>query len=91
MTAIDELVALGGARVREHEPIGPRTTYRVGGSARLFVSVATASDLDELGPLMRATGLALLTLGNGSNLLIDDGEHELLALHLEGEIGRAHV
>lgn len=86
MSAIDELVALGGARVREHEPLGPRTTYRVGGSARLFVSVATASDLDELGPLMRATGLAILTLGNGSNLLIDDGEHELLALHLEGEL-----
>jgi UDP-N-acetylmuramate dehydrogenase len=86
VTAIDELVALGGSRVREHEPLGSRTTYRVGGSARLFVSVATASDLDELGPLMRATGLALLTLGNGSNLLIDDGEHELLALHLEGEL-----
>jgi UDP-N-acetylmuramate dehydrogenase len=86
VTAIEELVALGGARVREHEPLGPRTTYRVGGSARLFVSVATASDLEELGPLMRATGLALLTLGNGSNLLIDDGEHEILALHLEGAL-----
>lgn len=86
MTAIAELVAIGGARVREHEPLGPRTTYRVGGSARLFVTVAAASDLEELGPLMCATGLALLTLGNGSNLLIDDGEHELLALHLEGEL-----
>jgi UDP-N-acetylmuramate dehydrogenase len=86
MTAITELVEIGGARVREHEPLGPRTTYRVGGSARLFVSVATASDLEELGPLMRATGLALLTIGNGSNLLVDDGEHELLAVHLEGEL-----
>jgi UDP-N-acetylmuramate dehydrogenase len=71
--------------VLEHEPLGLRTTYRVGGSARLFVRIATASDLDELGPLMRATGLALLTIGNGSNVLIDDGEHDLLAVHLEGE------
>lgn len=86
MTAIDELVAIGGARVREHEPLGPRTTYRVGGSARLFVSLATVSDFEELGPLMRATGLAWLTLGNGSNLLVDDGEHELLGIHLEGEL-----
>jgi UDP-N-acetylmuramate dehydrogenase len=85
VTAIDELVTIGGARVREHEPLGRRTTYRVGGSARLFVSVATASDLEELGPLMSATGLALLTIGHGSNLLVDDGEHELLAVHLEGE------
>jgi UDP-N-acetylmuramate dehydrogenase len=86
MTAITELVEIGGARVREHEPLGPRTTYRVGGSARLFVSVASASDLEELGPLMRATGLALLTIGNGSNLLVDDGEHELLAVHLDSEL-----
>jgi len=86
VTAITDLVEVGGARVREHEPLGPRTTYRVGGSARLFVSVATASDLEELGPLMRATGLALLTIGNGSNLLVGDGEHELLAVHLEGEL-----
>jgi UDP-N-acetylmuramate dehydrogenase len=85
VTAIAELVAIGGARVREHEPLGPRTTYRVGGSARLLVRVATAADLDELGPLMCATGLALLTIGNGSNLLVDDGEHELLVVHLEGE------
>jgi UDP-N-acetylmuramate dehydrogenase len=86
VTAIAELVATGGARVREHEPLGRRTTYRVGGSARLFVSIAAASDLDELGPLMGATGLPLLTIGNGSNLLIDDGEHDLLAVHVEGEL-----
>jgi UDP-N-acetylmuramate dehydrogenase len=85
VSAIAELVAIGGTRVLEHEPLGLRTTYRVGGSARLFVRIATASDLDELGPLMRATGLALLTIGNGSNVLIDDGEHDLLAVHLEGE------
>ncbi len=86
MSAIADLLALGGARVRQHEPIGPRTTYRVGGSARLYVSLSTRSDLDELGPLMQATGLALLTLGNGSNLLVNEGEHELLAVHLEGEL-----
>ena len=84
-------MALGGARVREHEPLGPRTTYRVGGSARLFVSVATASDLDELGPLMRRDGSPAPDLGNGSNLLIDDGEHEVLALHLEGALAGTRV
>ena len=35
---------------------------------------------------MGATGLSLLMLGNGSNLLVNDGEHELLAVHLEGEL-----
>ncbi|MGA7835995.1 MAG: UDP-N-acetylmuramate dehydrogenase, partial [Acidimicrobiales bacterium] len=88
MSALDELVSVGGVRVREHEPIGPRTTYRVGGSARLFVSLTTLDDLDELGPLMQSTGLELLSIGNGSNLLINEGEHELLAVHLEGELAQ---
>jgi UDP-N-acetylmuramate dehydrogenase len=86
VSALDELVRVGGARVREHEPLGPRTTYRVGGSARLFVQVATRQDLEELGPLIHASGLQILCIGNGSNLLVDDGEHELLAMHLEGEL-----
>jgi UDP-N-acetylmuramate dehydrogenase len=86
VSALDELVTVGGARVREHEPLGARTTYRVGGSVRLFVAVATLADLEELGPLMKATGLELLCVGNGSNLLVNEGEHELLAVHLEGEL-----
>ncbi len=86
MSALDELIAVGGARVREHEPLGARTTYRVGGRARLFVSLASPCDLDALGPLMRATGLDLLCVGNGSNLLVNEGEHDLLAVHLEGEL-----
>lgn len=86
MSAVDQLVALGGPRVREHEPLGARTTYRVGGSARLFVTLATLADLDQLGPLIFESGLALLCVGNGSNLLINDGEHDLLAVHLEGEL-----
>jgi UDP-N-acetylmuramate dehydrogenase len=86
VSALDELVRVGGARVHEHEPLGSRTTYRVGGSARCFVQVTTRADLEELGPLMRASGLALLCIGNGSNLLVNDGEHELVAIKLDGEL-----
>ena len=51
LMSLEELVAVGGARVREHEPFGPRTTYRVGGSARVR-DARDPRDLDELGPLM---------------------------------------
>ncbi len=34
---------------------------------------------------MRATGLSVVPLGNGSNLLVADGEHDLVALRLAGD------
>jgi UDP-N-acetylmuramate dehydrogenase len=83
VSAVEELVAVGGARVSEHAPFGSRTTYRVGGSARVFVSLAAAADLDELGPFIAATELPVVCLGNGSNLLVEDGEREVVVVHFE--------
>jgi len=86
VSALDDLVTLGGARVEQHAPLGARTTYRVGGRARLLVTLSSLSDLAELAPLMNACGLDLVTVGNGSNLLVQDGEHQVLAVHLSGEL-----
>lgn len=86
MSVLEDLVARAGARVVEHAPLGARTTYRVGGSARLLVTLSSLSDLAELAPLMGACGLQLVALGNGSNLLVQDGEHQVLAVHLSGEL-----
>ena len=85
MKALTALIEHGGERVQEHAALGARTTYRVGGSVRALVTLHSISDVQELGPLMRSTGLALVAIGNGSNLLVDDGEHEVLAVALEGE------
>jgi UDP-N-acetylmuramate dehydrogenase len=78
-----ELLQRGGARVSEHAPFGSRTTYRVGGSARVVVQLAVASDLDELGSLITESGLEIVCLGNGSNLLVEDGERDVLVVHFE--------
>ena len=80
-----ELIEVGGTRVIEHAPFGARTTYRVGGTVRAMVTLASTADLEELGPLMVASGLPLFVLGNGSNLLVADGEHVVLGVHLVGE------
>lgn len=83
--SLDELIDAGGTRVLEHAPFGARTTYRVGGTVRALVTLASTRDLEELGPLMIASGLDLFVLGNGSNLLVADGEHDVLGVHLVGE------
>jgi UDP-N-acetylmuramate dehydrogenase len=88
--SFEELVARGGGRVQERASFGARTTYRVGGSVRALVTLATMADLDELGPLMTGCGLAMFVLGNGSNLLVADGEHDVLGVHLEGEFAEMH-
>ena len=80
--SLADLVRVGGSRVKEHAPIGPLTTYRVGGSARALVSVETLADLEELAPLWRDCGLGVVVLGNGSNLLVDDGEQDVVAVRL---------
>ncbi len=82
--SLEELLEVGGARVSEHAPFGARTTYRVGGTVRAMVTLKTLDDLDELGPLMLRSGLELFVLGNGSNLLVADGEHDVLGVHLAG-------
>ena len=80
--SLADLVRVGAARVAEHAPIGPLTTYRVGGAARVLVTLDTPEDLAELAPLWRDCGLALLMVGNGSNLLVADGEHDVVAVRL---------
>jgi len=75
VTASDALraaAALLGDRARADVAIGPMTTYRVGGPAALFVRVEDESDLAALAAAVRATGVATLAVGRGSNLLVAD-------------------
>lgn len=79
------LIERGGARVVEHAPVGPLTTYRVGGSVRVLVTLSSMNDVRDLGPLIEASGLPVQVIGNGSNLLVAEGEHEVVGLRLAGE------
>jgi UDP-N-acetylmuramate dehydrogenase len=89
--SLEQLVAVGRDRVHEHAPFGARTTYRVGGTVRALVTLSSMADLEELGPLMMQCGLRMFVLGNGSNLLVADGEHEVLGVHLNGAFEELHT
>ncbi len=83
--SLDRLIRDGGARVLEHAPVGPLTTYRVGGSVRALVTLASMADALELLPLVETTGLEVVVIGNGSNLLVAEGEHDAVAIRLVGD------
>ncbi|MBA2624567.1 MAG: FAD-binding protein, partial [Acidimicrobiia bacterium] len=64
--------AILGDRARPEVPIGPLTTYRVGGAAALFVEAASDEDLRLVARAVAGTGVDVLVLGRGSNLLVAD-------------------
>jgi UDP-N-acetylmuramate dehydrogenase len=57
---------------RRDVPLGPLTTYRVGGPAALFVEASSVDDLWRVADAVAATGLPTLVVGKGSNLLVAD-------------------
>jgi UDP-N-acetylmuramate dehydrogenase len=72
MTAIHAAADVLGDRVRRDVPLGPLTTYRVGGTAALFVEAHSLDDLTAVRAARTATGVDLLVVGKGSNLLVAD-------------------
>ena len=67
----------------EHDvPIGPMTTYRVGGRAARFARIDSEDDLVAVAALVREEEVDVLVVGNGSNLLVSDGGFGGLAVVL---------
>jgi UDP-N-acetylmuramate dehydrogenase len=80
MNAVEQAAAMLGERATRDVPIGPLTTYRVGGSAALFVEARNVDDLLAVGAAHRRTGLPVAVIGKGSNLLVADGGFRGIAL-----------
>ncbi|MBI2510995.1 MAG: UDP-N-acetylmuramate dehydrogenase [Opitutae bacterium] len=56
----------------ERELLGPKTTMRVGGPARVYAEPANEADLATLLAAAHARGLPVFMLGRGSNLVVPD-------------------
>jgi UDP-N-acetylmuramate dehydrogenase len=68
--------------VEEHVPLGPLTTYRVGGPARKLVRVESDADLVDVAALVQAESVPTLVVGKGSNLLVADAGFDGIAVVL---------
>jgi UDP-N-acetylmuramate dehydrogenase len=69
---VDRAAGLLGDRVVRDLAIGPLTTYRVGGRAALGFTIEHEDDLAVLATAAAETGLPVLVVGRGSNLLVAD-------------------
>ncbi len=71
-----------GGHAAPDEPLGPRTTYRVGGRAALLMTVDDEAALELLAVVVGATAIDVLVVGKGSNLLVADAGFPGLAVVL---------
>jgi UDP-N-acetylmuramate dehydrogenase len=84
----DELRALAvalGERATLSKPLGPLTTYGVGGPAALFVEVDGPADLEAFRAALAegaAGAVPLFVIGRGSNLLVADAGFDGIVVHL---------
>ncbi|MDR2419733.1 MAG: UDP-N-acetylmuramate dehydrogenase [Puniceicoccales bacterium] len=58
--------------IREHEPMVCRTSFKVGGPARLWAEPESKEQLEEILKHSQMCGLPVIFLGNGSNILCDN-------------------
>lgn len=77
----EALRRLAGFAVAD-EPLGALTTYRVGGTAAVFATPRSIDELREVGRTAAATGLELLVVGRGSNMLVADAGFGGIAMSL---------
>jgi UDP-N-acetylmuramate dehydrogenase len=85
--ALVEAIRLLGPKAKSNHPIGPLTTYRVGGRAGAFLEVETEADLEQVRIAVAGTGLPVLVIGRGSNLLVSDSGFPGIALSLGASYG----
>jgi UDP-N-acetylmuramate dehydrogenase len=80
--ALERAVEVLGGLARPEVPIGPLTTYRVGGAARFMVEPSSESDLERLAEAVSGSSVPVLIVGKGSNLLVADRGFDGLAVRL---------
>jgi UDP-N-acetylmuramate dehydrogenase len=71
-----------GDRLRTGFRLAPLTTFRIGGPAALYLEPESEADLRAASEAVRATGLEVVVLGKGSNVLVADEGFPGLVLRL---------
>ena len=80
--AVDAAAEILGERAGADVPLGPLTTYRVGGRAALLLEADDDADLALARRAVSESGVPVLVIGKGSNLLVSDRGFPGLALVL---------
>ena len=68
----------------ENEPLAPKSTFKVGGTARLFISPNTPEQLESAISAARSSELKYFVTGGASNVVYPDGTYEGAIISTQG-------
>ena len=68
----------------ENEPLAPKSTFKVGGTARLFISPQNPEQFERILAAIRTTELPFFVTGGGSNVVFPDGTYEGVIISTQG-------
>ena len=69
----------------EKEPMNLHTTFKIGGAADILITVNTVDELQTAISACKESGIPVMLLGNGSNLLVSDDGIEGAVIQLDGD------
>ncbi|MBM3230831.1 UDP-N-acetylmuramate dehydrogenase [Candidatus Peregrinibacteria bacterium] len=75
---------MSALHIHENEPLRPKTTMRIGGSARYYAEPATKEDVERAADFAREKNIPLVVLGGGSNTIFADGPIDALIIRIPG-------
>ena len=89
--AVEAAARVLGARARRDAALGALTTYRVGGRAALLLEAVGEDDLTLARAAVTSSGVPVLVVGRGSNLLVADAGFPGLAVVVGEGLGAVEV
>ena len=71
--------------IQENVSLGPKTTMRIGGTARYYADIHTKEDLEEAVQCAKEKDVPFIILGGGSNTIFADGEIDALIVRIKAD------
>ena len=81
----------GGENVRRQEPMSLHTTFRIGGSADLFVTPGSIQAVADSIRICKETQTPYAVIGNGSNLLVSDTGYRGVIIQIGRNLNQVSV
>ena len=91
VAVIERLMDDVGDKIAVDVPMGALTTYRIGGRAAAMVVVDDHETLSAVAAAVAGTGIPVMTLGRGSNMLVADRGFDGLVVHMAGDYAAINV
>jgi len=76
LSFLKHALQMAGIRFKENEPLAPKTTFKVGSTAALFLSPSTVDQFRGALSSAKSQGCKYFVLGGGSNVVFPDSPYE---------------